>query len=60
VEKQATFQGYRRANGKVGTRNYIGILTSVNCSATVAASSPRKSSAPACSTTIPTSTASWR
>ena len=36
VELQATFQGYRRANGKVGTRNYIGILTSVNCSATVA------------------------
>ncbi|MCB1430838.1 MAG: altronate dehydratase [Alphaproteobacteria bacterium] len=33
---QATFQGYRRANGKVGTRNYIGIMTSVNCSATVA------------------------
>lgn len=35
-EQQATFQGYRRANGKVGTRNYIGIMTSVNCSATVA------------------------
>ena len=35
-EKRATFQGYRRANGKVGTRNYIGIMTSVNCSATVA------------------------
>jgi altronate hydrolase len=34
--QQATFQGYRRSNGKVGTRNYIGILTSVNCSATVA------------------------
>src|SRR5690606_21872077 len=33
---RATFHGYRRANGKVGTRNYIGILTSVNCSATVA------------------------
>ena len=32
----ATFQGYRRPNGKVGTRNYLGILTSVNCSATVA------------------------
>ncbi len=32
----ATFQGYRRANGDIGTRNYIGILTSVNCSATVA------------------------
>jgi altronate dehydratase len=30
------FDGYRRADGKVGTRNYIGILTSVNCSATVA------------------------
>jgi altronate hydrolase len=27
VERQATFQGYRRANGKVGTRNYIGIMT---------------------------------
>ncbi|GGH07619.1 galactarate dehydratase [Alsobacter metallidurans] len=36
VELQATFQGFRRANGKVGTRNYIGILTSVNCSASVA------------------------
>src|SRR6478609_8563958 len=32
----ATFQGFRRANGRVGTRNYLGILTSVNCSATVA------------------------
>ncbi|MGH3326723.1 MAG: UxaA family hydrolase [Streptomycetales bacterium] len=32
----ATFEGYVRANGRVGTRNYIGILTSVNCSATVA------------------------
>jgi altronate hydrolase len=36
IEKQDTFQGFRRANGKVGTRNYIGIMTSVNCSATVA------------------------
>ena len=33
---QDTFMGYRRENGKVGTRNYIGILTSVNCSATAA------------------------
>jgi arabinonate dehydratase len=33
---RATFQGFRRANGRVGTRNYIGILTSVNCSASVA------------------------
>jgi altronate hydrolase len=35
--ERATFQGFRRKNGKVGTRNYIGIMTSVNCSATVAA-----------------------
>lgn len=32
----ATFEGLVRANGAVGTRNYIGVLTSVNCSATVA------------------------
>ncbi|MEL7115654.1 MAG: UxaA family hydrolase, partial [Pseudomonadota bacterium] len=31
-----TFLGYRRANGSVGTRNYIAIVTSVNCSATAA------------------------
>jgi altronate hydrolase len=37
VGERATFRGYRRANGKVGTRNYIGVLSSVNCSATVAA-----------------------
>jgi altronate hydrolase len=36
AESRATFQGYRRADGKVGTRNYVGILTSVNCSASVA------------------------
>ncbi|MGF1624563.1 MAG: UxaA family hydrolase [Alphaproteobacteria bacterium] len=34
--ERATFQGFRRANGKCGTRNYLGILTSVNCSATAA------------------------
>ncbi len=33
--ERQTFQGYRRASGRVGTRNYIGILSSVNCSATV-------------------------
>lgn len=32
----AMFQGYRRKNGKVGTRNYIAVLASVNCSATAA------------------------
>jgi altronate hydrolase len=36
VSTQATFQGIVRADGRVATRNYIGILTSVNCSATVA------------------------
>ena len=33
--ERRTFEGYVRANGEVGTRNYIGIITSVNCSATV-------------------------
>jgi altronate hydrolase len=34
--KQDIFMGFRRENGKVGTRNYIAIITSVNCSATAA------------------------
>lgn len=34
--QRPSFQGYRRANRKVGTRNYVGILTSVNCSASTA------------------------
>ena len=33
--EQATFEGYVRASGDVGTRNFIGILSTVNCSATV-------------------------
>jgi altronate hydrolase len=33
--EQAKFMGYVRADGEVGTRNYIGILSTVNCSATV-------------------------
>ncbi|CAI2485903.1 D-galactarate dehydratase [Serratia ficaria] len=36
VAVPATFQGIIRDDGRVATRNYIGILTSVNCSATVA------------------------
>ena len=36
VEDQPSFCGYRRQNGRVGTRNYLAILTSVNCSATTA------------------------
>ncbi|WP_240759887.1 UxaA family hydrolase, partial [Phytoactinopolyspora endophytica] len=31
-----TFQGIVRPDGRVATRNYVGIITSVNCSATVA------------------------
>lgn len=34
-EAPAYFQGFRRRNGRAGTRNYIGILTTVNCAATV-------------------------
>ena len=29
------FKGYKRENGKAGTRNYIGLISTVNCSATV-------------------------
>jgi arabinonate dehydratase len=36
IDPPATFDGFRRPDGKVATRNYIGILTSVNCSAHVA------------------------
>ncbi|KAA0679089.1 UxaA family hydrolase [Azospirillum brasilense] len=34
--ERATFQGIVRPDGRVATRNYIGILTTVNCSATAA------------------------
>ena len=35
VPEQArrTFMGYRRADGRVGTRNYIAVISTVNCSA---------------------------
>jgi altronate hydrolase len=36
VPTPATFDGIVREDGRVATRNYIGVLTSVNCSATVA------------------------
>jgi len=36
VAEPATFEGIVRADGRVATRNYIGVLTSVNCSATAA------------------------
>ena len=36
IQPPATFMGIVRADGRVATRNYIGILSTVNCSATVA------------------------
>ncbi|WP_323845746.1 altronate dehydratase family protein [Microbulbifer magnicolonia] len=33
---RACFQGYRRASGRAGTRNYLAIVSTVNCSVTVA------------------------
>ncbi len=36
LTEERTFDGYHRSDGKVGTRNYIGILTTVNCSGSVA------------------------
>ena len=36
LAEPATFMGIRRPDGRVATRNYVGILTSVNCSAHVA------------------------
>jgi altronate hydrolase len=35
LEPAASFDGYVRSNGRVGTRNYIGVIASVNCSASV-------------------------
>src|SRR5690606_37141389 len=33
--ERRTFMGFDRGTGGVGTRNYIGVIASVNCSATV-------------------------
>ena len=33
--ERATFEGYLRADGRAGTRNFIAVVTTVNCSATV-------------------------
>lgn len=35
-EARRTFQGYQRPTGKVGTRNFVALVTTVNCSATAA------------------------
>lgn len=34
-KRRRSFRGFARNDGKVGTRNYIGIISSVNCSASV-------------------------
>ena len=34
-EKTEYFKGFKRNNGSSGTRNYIGLISTVNCSATV-------------------------
>lgn len=36
VEKSETFLGIRRPDGRIATRNYIAVISTVNCSATVA------------------------
>ncbi len=36
VKKTDTFRGFKRKNGDAGTRNYIAVISSVNCSATAA------------------------
>jgi altronate hydrolase len=33
--QRATFQGFKRPNGRAGTRNYLAVVSTVNCSATV-------------------------
>jgi altronate hydrolase len=42
ADLRRTFQGIRRPDGTVATRNYVGVLTTVNCSATVARQIARK------------------
>jgi altronate hydrolase len=34
-DQRASFQGFLRESGRAGTRNFIGVLSTVNCSATV-------------------------
>src|SRR5712691_9750048 len=35
--ERRTFRGFRRSDGRVGTRNYIAVLASVNCSSSATA-----------------------
>ena len=34
VDKVPEFMGYRRPSGRIGTRNYVGVVSTVNCLAT--------------------------
>ncbi|WP_112310700.1 UxaA family hydrolase [Pseudogemmobacter bohemicus] len=43
---RATFMGYLRPDGRIGTRNYIAVISSVNCSATVSKAVAAHFSAP--------------
>lgn len=36
IRDSREFMGFHRADGRVGTRNYVGIVTTVNCSGSVA------------------------
>ncbi len=42
ADLRRTFEGYLRGDGRVGTRNFIVVLTTVNCSATVAKAVARR------------------
>lgn len=36
IDRKYTFEGFVRPNGRVGTRNYLAVISNVNCSASVA------------------------
>lgn len=36
LDRQYSFEGFVRPNGRVGTRNYLAVISNVNCSASVA------------------------
>jgi altronate hydrolase len=48
--EHASFEGYLRPDGRAGTRNYIGVVSSVNCSATVCKAIAQAFSGPALAT----------
>ena len=60
VGRARDLPGHRPRDGRVATRNYIGILSTVNCSATVARGIADHFTASGCSRNSPTSTASSR